>query len=575
MSKPKTKTCQNCKLKFTIEPEDFEFYKKIDVPEPTFCPDCRAQRRLAFRDGRMLYKRKIEGFNKEVFSSIPPNSPFKVYHADYWWSDEMDAIKYGKDYDFSRPFFEQLKELMYEVGLPHLSNIKAINSDYSSNVVEIKNCYLTFNIGFSENCAYGLDVTGSRDSYDITKVDNCELCYELFDCDKCYQTFFSVECRDCSNIWFSKNLVNCQNCFGCTNLRHKKHHIFNNPYSKKEYEEKLKEFNFGSHKSILALEKKAKEFQLKFPNRFMHGRKNVDVIGDYLNNCKNAKNCFVSKDLEDCSYCQMILMALSKECYDITIAGGEVCYEIAVGTGYRTKFCLLNMPKDLKNKDYGSYDMEYAIGIINSSNLFGSIGLRHKQHCVLNKQYSKEEYEELVPKIKKHMDEMPYVDKKGRKYKYGEFYPVEISPFAYNETLANDYFPLTKEQALEQGYTWYDKPKPEHQSTIKAKDLPDHIKDVSDDILKEVIECDNRNCSGIKVFRLIPAELKFYKKINLSIPRFCPDCRHRERIKQKNPMKLWERQCMKEGCQTKFQTTYSPDRKEIVYCEKCYQKEVE
>jgi len=24
-------------------PEDFEFYKKIDVPEPTFCPECGAK----------------------------------------------------------------------------------------------------------------------------------------------------------------------------------------------------------------------------------------------------------------------------------------------------------------------------------------------------------------------------------------------------------------------------------------------------------------------------------------------------------------------------------------------------
>ena len=570
----KIKKCQNCSIKFTIEPEDLKFYKKIDVPEPTFCPECRMIRRFSFRDGMMLYKRKVEKFDKEVFSSIPSNSPYKVYHSDYWWSDELDATKYGKDYDFNKPFFEQIKELMYEVGLPHLSNIKPINSPYCGNVGEVKNCYWLFNAGFSENCAYGIDVHGCKDSYDLVTVNNTELSYYLFGCGECYQVFCSTECRESSNVWFSKNLVNCHNCFGCTNLRHKKYHIFNKPYSKKEYFKKLKEFNLGSYKSIIEIKEKAKELHLKFPNKYMIGNKNVDVTGDYLRNCKNAKKCFISRDLEDSSYCQMILFWPSKECYDITISGGELCYEMIVSGGYRTKFCWLNMPKDLKNLDAGHHNEEYVFGATNSHNLFGCVGLRHKQYCIFNKQYTKEEYNELVPKIKKHMNDMPYIDKKGRIYKYGEFFPPELSPFGYNETIANEYFPLTKKQAIEQGYNWYDKPKNEYKPTIKASNLPDNIKDVDDSILKEVIECDSSNCAGSNVFRIIPQELKFYKKMNLPLPHLCPDCRHRERIKQRNPLKLWKRQCMKKGCKTTFQTTYSPDRKEIIYCEKCYNEEV-
>ncbi|MEA2113102.1 MAG: hypothetical protein U9P63_00370 [Patescibacteria group bacterium] len=566
------KTCQNCKAKFVIEPEDFEFYKKIGVPAPTFCQECRMVRRWSFRDGRMLYKRKIENFDKEVFSSIPPNSPFKVYHSDYWWSDKMDAMKYGREYNFSRPFFVQIKELMHEVGLPHMANIKIVNSPYCGNVSYLKNCYWVFNTGMSENCAYGIDVIKCRDSYDLIKTNNSELCYELFDCDKCYQVFFSNECKESSNIWFSKNLVDCHNCFGCVNLRHKKYHIFNKSHTKEEYLKKIKELGLGSCKNISELKEKAKKFWLGFPNKFMYGNKNVDVLGNYLNNCKNAKNCFLSRDLEDCSHCQMILFAPSKDCYDITIAGGELCYELSIGGGYKLKFCWLMPPKDLKNLDFGLFDLEYTVLALDSSNLFACVGLRHKKYCILNKQYTKEEYNKLVPKIKKHMNDMPYTDKKGRVYKYGEFFPIELSPFAYNETIANEYFPLTKEQALERGYNWYDKPKNEYKPTIKAKDLPDNIRDVDDTVLKEIIECDSKHCAGSGVFRIIPQELKFYKKMNLPLPRLCPDCRHRERIKQRNPLKLWKRKCMK--CGKEIQTTYSPDRKEIVYCESCYNKEV-
>ena len=31
-----TKTCQNCKAQFIIEPDDFTFYEKINVPPPTW-----------------------------------------------------------------------------------------------------------------------------------------------------------------------------------------------------------------------------------------------------------------------------------------------------------------------------------------------------------------------------------------------------------------------------------------------------------------------------------------------------------------------------------------------------------
>ncbi len=571
----KKKKCQSCHEEFTIFPEDSDFYHKIDAPEPTWCPGCRSQRRLAFRSGRILYKRKVEGLDKEVFACISPKFPFKVYDGKYWWSDKMDAMKYGKEYDFNKPLLKQIEELLHQVGFPHKFELDSVNSPFTNNTGHIKNCYLVFNTGMSENVAYAIDTTGSLDSYDLVKVNDVELSYNLFDCAKCYQVFFSTDCHECSNVWFSKNLVNCQNCFGCVNLRHKKYHIFNKAYSKKEYEEKLKEFNLGSYKSILALEKKAKEFQMKFPNKFMHSRKSIDVSGDYLNNCKNVQNSFINRDLEDCSYCQMILFMPSKECYDIAIAGGELCYELEESGGYQTKFCWLNIPKSVKDHMINLYDMEYTIGSNNSHHLFGCVGLRHKKYCILNKQYTKKEYEELVPKIKKHMDEMPYVDKKGRVYKYGEFFPAELSPFGYNETIANEYFPLSEDKAKEQGFNWYGKSEAEYKATIKAQDIPDDIKDVDDKILKEVVECENKDCQGTKVFRLIPGEYKFYKKQGIPIPRLCHECRHQDRIKLRNPMKLYNRQCMKKGCNTKFQTTYSPDRKEIVYCEKCYQKEIE
>ena len=195
------------------------------------------------------------------------------------------------------------------------------------------------------------------------------------------------------------------------------------------------------------------------------------------------------------------------------------------------------------------------------------------------------------------MNDMPYEDSKGRVYKYGEFFPLELSPFAYNETIAQEYFPLTKEGALGQGYMWEDRETKNYKIEIENKDIPDHIKDVAEDIENKVIACEHGGkCKDqcTEAFKIIPDELKFYKRMNLPLPRLCPNCRHYERLKQRNPLKLWHRRCQCAGgksdngiyantishlhgadhCPVEFETSYAPDRPEIVYCEKCYQQEV-
>ena len=103
-----TKTCQNCKKDFVIDQEDFNFYEKIKVPLPTFCPLCRAQRRWAFRNERGLYKRKCDFSGKEIFSMYAPDSPVKVYDRDIWLSDVWNPLDYGKEIDWSRPFLSSI-----------------------------------------------------------------------------------------------------------------------------------------------------------------------------------------------------------------------------------------------------------------------------------------------------------------------------------------------------------------------------------------------------------------------------------------------------------------------------------
>ena len=222
-------------------------------------------------------------------------------------------------------------------------------------------------------------------------------------------------------------------------------------------------------------------------------------------------------------------------------------------------------------------DSRYNEECQNSQSIFGCEGLRKKSYCILNKQYTKEEYEALVPKIIKHMNEMPYIDKVGRRYKYGDFFPSDLAPFAYNESIAQEYYSLSKEQAQGSGYLWKDAEERNYNIIIKNADIPDDIKTVGDDILKQMIECGHQGkcleqCT--EAFKITPYELEFYKRMNLPLPRLCHNCRHYQRIHLRNPLKLWHRKCMHEGCSNEFETTYAPDRQEVIYCESCYQKEM-
>ena len=110
-----TRQCQNCKQDFVIEPDDFAFYEKIKVPPPTFCPDCRYQRRGANRNEWNFYKRNCTLCGESMVSIYNSSYPGPVYCQACWWSDKWSALDFGIDFDFNRPFFEQFLQLQLKI----------------------------------------------------------------------------------------------------------------------------------------------------------------------------------------------------------------------------------------------------------------------------------------------------------------------------------------------------------------------------------------------------------------------------------------------------------------------------
>jgi len=529
---------------------------------------------MTWRNERTLYHRKCDATGKDIVTMFAPEQPLIVYERNYWWSDKWDQLSAGQNYDFSKPFFQQFKGLFGKAPLPNLANSNTINSEYGNHNADLKNCYLAYACFKNEDIFYSSGCVDCKNSLDIYKGFNFTQCYDDTLGSNFNRVFFSYDSDDAVDCAFLHACKNMIDCLGCINLRSKSNCIFNKQYTKEEYLKERAKYDFGSYKALCDFREKFAEFIKKYPRRYGFIQKSFNCVGDNILGCKNVYMGFdVVHDVEDTKYA-IHTWEGAKDVYDSYGAGGNLTssYEV-VDTGLEAT---CNFSAIFT---HSCQNTNYTYACKNSQYLFGCVGLRSKKYCILNKQYTKEEYEELVPKIIKHMADMPYVDKKGRVYKYGEFFPTEISPFSYNETIAQEHYTKTKPEILEQGYSWRDPDIKQYNVTLQPADLPDHIKDVSDDILNQVIACEhavppaggcNEQCMG--AFKIIPSELAFYRALNLALPRLCSNCRHYNRLRQRNPFKLWNRQCAK--CGKEVKTSYSPDRPEIIYCESCYNAEV-
>ena len=563
--KEQIKNCQNCKKDFIIEPDDFSFYEKIKVPPPTFCPECRYIRRLLDRNEYNLYKRKCDATGKTIISIYRPDVPFPVYEQEYWKSDAWDALQYGRDFDFARSFFEQYEELRRVV--PHLAmvNSNSVNSEYTNQSQDNKDCYMLFTSGLNEKCMYGSWCQNCHFLSDCYMAGKSEFSYECVNIAKCSHCAWAYNCSDCVNVYFSNDCRGCTDCFGCVGLRNKQYYFFNENISKEEYQKRINK-SVWNRQFIKETKEKFFKFNASIPVKYYHGFQAQNSSGDYIQNTQRARYVFNCRDNKDTAYMQDA-WERTEDCRDCTeIIVGELSYEAqGVCEPHRsivTRSCFNTIT------DSCYCDMCFAV-----RECFGCFGLRQKQYCILNKQYTKEEYFILKEKIIEHM----------RKTKeWGEYFPANVSPFAYNESMAQDYFPLTKDEVLRAGYNWYDRPSRDYEITLFTKDLPETSDDTREDITKEVIQCSSQNSFDQKekytlcttAFKITSLELTLYKILKLPIPEKCFSCRRQDRFALRNPRKLWRRSCMKEGCNNKFETSYAPDRPEIIYCEKCYQNEV-
>lgn len=557
------KTCKSCDKPFQIPDEDLKFLlsfapligsKRQEVSPPNLCPTCRLQLRMSFRNERKLYKGKSSFSGKEIISMFAPEYEYKVYDRDEWWSDSWSPLEYGRDFDFNRTFTEQFKELYKVVPHLYLQNVNAENSYYTNYALNQRDCYLIFGGSYNEQCLYGKFVKYSTTCVDLLSCHACELCYEGVACERCYNCRFLKNCRGSHDCTFIEDCTGCSNCIACFGLKMKENCFINKQLTKPEFEKIQKEYAELTPEKISKLKKELDRLKLSLPHPYAHLYNCENCTGEFSSNCKNCFSAFDANDSEDCKYIYFCPKAIhSQDCMFNAPFGPELCYNLCASVAL--KFSMANFLFW-----YGE-SVFYSIECHHSNNVFGCVSLRHNDYCILNKQYSKEEYLKLVPRIIEHMR------KTGE---WGEYLHPSLSAFGYNETIAQEYFPLTKEEALKKGWSW----KEEEPGTEKAennkieKQTEVSIKDPDEKILNTIFYCEISS----KAYKIIPEELKFYRTQGLPLPKICPDERHYARVREHDVLTLFTRKC--DHCKKEIQTIYKPSSPLKILCEDCYLKEV-
>ena len=542
--------CTTCKKEFTLSEQDISFLSGFGVPTPTECHLCMWKHMLSFWVFGHFRKTTSALSGKSIITTFSDKVPFPLYSRDEWVSDAWDAIDYGRDYDFSRSFFGQFTDLWNVVPRPHQSGTKNIDCQWSDDVWNCKNCYLSRSMVECEDSFYLYRVFTCKDSIDATFCFDSEFIYDCLYCFKSSRIQYCIDTKDSIDSAFLFDCRNCQDCFMSWNLRNKQYCIENVQYTREEYKAKLAEFDT---KSIDGVAKLKEVFWNHIRNdaihRSTHNFKTENSTGNFLEECKNSKECYFLSHCENTSYVfrggymkdvMYSIGTITEKAYMSAIDGYTYDVVVSLQSG-NCRYCA-----------YINYceECEYC---------FGCIGLRKKKYCILNKQYTKEEYEDLVPKIKEDMK---------RRGEYGLFFPKNLAYVGYNLSIGREYFPMNKEQALAWGGKWEDD-EVVIQEGIRGNELPQTVDLVADDFSKQAIICPETN----RRFNIAPGELQFYRRFGIPLPKHHPDYRTLNRLRPLTVITPYSYVCV--YCSKDIVGYFPPEwNYKHVACDECYKQNI-
>lgn len=467
-----------------------------------------------------------------------------------------------------------------------------MNFEQVNQEADPKNCYLVSGWANNEDCMYWsfLDKCNNMiDCYSSSEQSNN--CYEWLRILNSSKIYFSQHIKDSYNVYFSRDIIWSKNILFWYEQTNSEYIYKDKKYSKEDWEKIFENFQnkLKTESGLKELKKDYIEFLSLKNIRWQLSTNSENVIWSMVMDSKDIFSSIWINNSENIRY--WAINNWVKDCMDIeSYWWWEKLYNVSSWYDNQNNSAVTS-------HSWATYKSFYSYFVWNTDYNFWCFWLRNKKYCILNKQYSKEDWEEEVVKI---------IEEKQDLGIWGEFFEMKLSPFPYNDTVAMEYFPPKKVVFVENNKVlssknisenwvwtifilepekfiskaifdlgWEEKIEcfyrtreqeiniPEWIDILFWKDIPDSIDEVWDDILNKAVICEESK----RPFRITKKELEFYKKHWLPIPRKHYNIRHLERLKLLPNRWLLVKKC--EVCGEDKLSNY-PNYKNI--CEECYNK---
>lgn len=441
---------------------------------------------------------------KPILTYVHPATGVKVLPDGEWF--QKDFTSAGRDMDVGRPLFDQLLPIRLEVPVPATYNVREPQNSISLLSYGDVNSY--FMIACSaKDSLYSSDAFECQsvaEAYAVTSATNC---YRVVFGARLFHVRYAYHCYDCSDCSFVFDCRNCEFVFGGTNLRNKKYVWFNEQLSREEWERRRAEVDLSRRSVVRGQEEhfwKLVDGDCFWPENFNENAANC--VGDYLRDVLNGRVIFAStgggRDNDWAAYCYEKSERTFMTCGAVNSV--DSYFGATIPDSSRCLFCI-NVTRSL--------NMEYCIACFNCENCFGCVGLNRKTFCILNKQYSEEEYWTKLDALKCAMLD---------RGEYGEFFPTTFSSSYFQESVAGINLGATKSDEQKYGFPSFD---PESHGAIgelgdvtllkDPETIPDAIADVNIDEWSGVALLDKQ--MGRR-FAFLKPELEFYKAHKIAPP---------------------------------------------------------
>jgi len=285
-------------------------------------------------------------------------------------------------------FFQTLKQLIESAPFVPTHQVNCEMSEYADHIYYSRYLKFCFDCLKCESSIYLYDSVSAAKSVDCDYIGESELCYQSVDAFKCFNCDFIEDSSNLTDCSYCVKCANSHDMFGCVNMRNKAFCIFNRQLSESEYREKVKIYKTWPWEKVLSV---VSQIKSTMPVTQTHEDNNENSsFGDYVYFSKNTYMCFDSRHNKDSGY--VYDSHVQTTCYDITYCTeNELCYEF-IDSGH----CF--------NCDYVVYsancqDSSYVINCYGVKNCLGAVNKDHVEYEILNKKYSKEEYEVLSKEI--------------------------------------------------------------------------------------------------------------------------------------------------------------------------------